>query len=783
MTGEKYGLEFHIYPAEPGISIVFPEDCSEMFADMWELRSVEAGDADLSHVTNMDRMFAYDSGLRTPIDIPASVRTADGMYAECDSLCGDVEINGQPDGQEPDTETLKQLYEEKFNVFGRYGHAHVNLVGTNPHLDLIKELSENRYISVNGKFLITVCRCDSDSKREDLERIAVDKDIPIAQQIDIHDAKWQSPFPGITSWKFAYGVKTLYEDKAVRDEYITAVFPVADPAYILNADSFRSSLGDGKDIQSVVFTDREQSNPGEYLCADDGSVRAAVKDGVLTVYPSGGSHVILFPENCSEMFRYAENISIDFGNIDASRTKNIGSMFYGSKLKKAPDLHPFTNVQDVSFLFYDCYDLEEAPDLSFMTQVNTIRSLFDGCYHLKTYTGSQEAEGSFAGYVLPSHAGNAWAAFKNCREMVTAPVLPASITRAIETFQGCSSLRGRLAVNFSLGSYELGSFLDGCAAGPDTAIDLYGTGEYPYSNRSTLLNCCKRYVSIHGDICVSAYMPGTDIRIAYEERFVSGTGLQNNSRFKMENWIGDYPNMTGWVIRGTDTPVPDILTEDTDVEPRLDPAKEDGTSELETDMLDYLFCEYFEDAEHIVFCDGEPAAELKNEIGMSSDRRARAAYCEADRTVYIWRIGTNGKVTLPENSSYAFAYLRGIKTIDFTNADMSKLKKAVRMFAEAEDLEKVIGLDQAVNLTSLSEAFAECGNLQTAPDISGMTGLKDTSEAFLNCINLVTYDGSQAEAGDFTGYAIPAGVEKKTDMFSGCSRITGLPEGFAGNGD
>ena len=77
-------------------------------------------------------------------------------------------------------------------------------------------------------------------------------------------------------------------------------------------------------------------------------------------------------------------------------------------------------------------------------------------------------------------------------------------------------------------------------------------------------------------------------------------------------------------------------------------------------------------------------------------------------------------------------------------------------------------------ITSLYGTFEDQKNLTEAPRIP--TGVQTLRDTFKGCTSLVTYAGSTAPEGDFSGYYIPLTVQNMSNTFEDCIGMVSAPE-------
>ena len=98
-----------------------------------------------------------------------------------------------------------------------------------------------------------------------------------------------------------------------------------------------------------------------------------------------------------------------------------------------------------------CSSLEEAPILP--SGVTNVNHTFAYCTNLKTYTGSNDADGDFSGYRLPNTIHSLDSTFSGNKQMTIAPVIPSSVETLSLTFNGCTSLTDITIPNSVIGMY------------------------------------------------------------------------------------------------------------------------------------------------------------------------------------------------------------------------------------------------------------------------------------------------------------------------------------------
>lgn len=107
----------------------------------------------------------------------------------------------------------------------------------------------------------------------------------------------------------------------------------------------------------------------------------------------------------------------------------------------------------------------------------------------------------------------------------------------------------------------------------------------------------------------------------------------------------------------------------------------------------------------------------------------------ASYTIYYL---SDGKVSLPANSKNLFADMSGLKEMDTSNLDMSKVENALCMFANCTNLEKLdtAGWDTS-NMTNMQSLFYGCNNLENINvsnwDTSNVTNMR---MVFFRCYEL-----------------------------------------------
>jgi len=119
--------------------------------------------------------------------------------------------------------------------------------------------------------------------------------------------------------------------------------------------------------------------------AGDGSVKAWVSDGALTIAGDGG---VQAPADARRLFEYPNVTSIQFnGRFDTSNTTDMYCMFEGCAALETLDVSGFNtaNVTDMSFMFYGCEQLKALDVSGFDTsKVTAMTHMFDTCQSLES---------------------------------------------------------------------------------------------------------------------------------------------------------------------------------------------------------------------------------------------------------------------------------------------------------------------------------------------------------------------------------------------------------------
>ena len=169
---------------------------------------------------------------------------------------------------------------------------------------------------------------------------------------------------------------------------------------------------------------------------------------------------------------------IDLTNLDMSNTSNTAHMFANSGLTEIPDMNLTSTVEDMSYMFSNCYSLNHIGDFNIPRGTIIIDGIFKYCemlqdcstliipntieymqYAFSYCTALQKAptmnqainvidmayaflgcENLLVAPQIPS-AESMSGTFENCVKLTTAPVLPNNLIYASNIFQECSELK------------------------------------------------------------------------------------------------------------------------------------------------------------------------------------------------------------------------------------------------------------------------------------------------------------------------------------------------------
>ena len=131
--------------------------------------------------------------------------------------------------------------------------------------------------------------------------------------------------------------------------------------------------------------------------------------------------------------------------------KDMWSTFEGcGSLVKAPEIP--SGVRVMFCTFHDCESLVSAPVLP--DNVMSLYGTFHGCVSLKSYAGSTDTGGDFSKFRIPAGVGIMQSAFRDCKSLVTAPVIHGNIIEMLWAFSGCTSLTGTLVCHANPANYR-----------------------------------------------------------------------------------------------------------------------------------------------------------------------------------------------------------------------------------------------------------------------------------------------------------------------------------------
>lgn len=150
---------------------------------------------------------------------------------------------------------------------------------------------------------------------------------------------------------------------------------------------------------------------------------------------------------CTSLKSYAGSTDPDgdfSGYTIPNTVTDVSAAFQSCKLMVLPPVMP-EGITDMDSTFRLCESLTTAPIIP--SGVTSLNATFNGCTVLKTYVGSTDADGDFSGYVIPEGVTDMNSCFRFCKALVTAPVIPSSVTVLGYTFQNCTKLKGAIEIN------------------------------------------------------------------------------------------------------------------------------------------------------------------------------------------------------------------------------------------------------------------------------------------------------------------------------------------------
>ena len=159
-------------------------------------------------------------------------------------------------------------------------------------------------------------------------------------------------------------------------------------------------------------------------------------------------------QGCTSLKSYAGSADLD-GDFSKFKipagVKDMWSTFEGcGSLVKAPEIP--SGVRVMFCTFHDCESLVSAPVLP--DNVMSLYGTFHGCVSLKSYAGSTDTGGDFSKFRIPAGVGIMQSAFRDCKSLVTAPVIHGNIIEMLWAFSGCTSLTGTLVCHANPANYR-----------------------------------------------------------------------------------------------------------------------------------------------------------------------------------------------------------------------------------------------------------------------------------------------------------------------------------------
>lgn len=139
------------------------------------------------------------------------------------------------------------------------------------------------------------------------------------------------------------------------------------------------------------------------------------------------------------LFTYAGCSSMTESPIIPNTIQCMWSTYYNCKGLTVTPVLP-NGVGYFKQIFYGCTALTTAPTIPASAEV--LKSIFWKCTNLKTYVGSQEADGYFLNYVIPSKVMSISCMFEECTSVISMPDLSkaTSLTDMNAAFRGCTAL-------------------------------------------------------------------------------------------------------------------------------------------------------------------------------------------------------------------------------------------------------------------------------------------------------------------------------------------------------
>ena len=189
------------------------------------------------------------------------------------------------------------------------------------------------------------------------------------------------------------------------------------------------------------------------------------QDMPITGYICGGCYIvssedtIIFPKNCTHMFDGFKGEEIMFGDIDTSNVTNMSYMFYDCKNLESLDLSGFytLNVTDMESMFAGCENLESLDLSGFYTlNVTDMSFMFSRCSSLQSL--------DLSGFDT-SNVTNMIGMFGRCTNLKTLDLSvfnTSNVTNMVCMFYGCENLK---SLNLSIGTedgFDTWGMFSGC---------------------------------------------------------------------------------------------------------------------------------------------------------------------------------------------------------------------------------------------------------------------------------------------------------------------------------
>lgn len=445
------------------------------------------------------------------------------------------------------------------------------------------------------------------------------------------------------------------------------------PGYKLNAIIPSS-------VNTVIFTDTVPNGAAttDLSALGDGSVVGWTEGSTYYISTTDGSKVIAH-QNFSSAFKDKSNlVTVDLTNLDTSKVKNMGYMFYGcsSLTTVNTEVLDTTNVIATPYMFYNCARLVSVDTTGWNMAKNASTSrMFYNCSKLQEIVGINDWD--------VSNLGDASYMFYGCKAITTLDLSGWNLNKVqslTQMFYNCTGL---------------------------LSLDLSGWNISTAKDTSSMFSGCTKLAVIYAGDWSTSFTPS-----------------RNGSEFYNCSSLPGYSSSYGWSKANTQT---GFFTDKSTITANMLVSGKILNSQIPSS------------ATSVVFTDAVAGGVTTTDLSALNDG---SVVGWLDGTTYYISTVDGSKVIANPVMYQAFYNKNKLVSIDFTNLDTSKVTNMSQMFYGCTSLTTFDASKLDVsNVTNMYYMFYNCIKL-TELDLSSWNTSKvtDVSYMFYYCTGLTTLD-------------------------------------------